>query len=319
MYANENNEWILSLDVGGTKLLGLLIDRSAEILVRRQEPSPKGNEAVTAAILQMCSDLLADAGVLEIQPAGIALCAPGFIDSQNGRVIINENLQIENLSLVRPVEGRFHLPTRLFHDVKSATLAEALYGAGTGRQNFAFLNIGTGIAVGLYLDGKIYPGAQGIAGEVGHVALRPVGPGKPCGSDERLEALASGPGMVRRAAAARVQDPHSLIFELSGRTPGCVTTQIIQEAALQGDALAVHLIEETADYLGLVIGNILDLLDLECVILGGGVAQMGELLLKPVQQSVARYAITPVPLQISPLGGSVGAIGAAAFYFCSGG
>ena len=313
-----DSETILTLDLGGTKLLGIIMNRSAEIILRRQYSSPKGNEAVRDTIIDLLADMLASANALKIQPSGIAICAPGFIDTQNGVIIDAENLQIQKLSLTQPIISRFNLSTRLFHDVKCATLGEALFGAGRGRRYFAFLNIGTGVSVGLYLDGKVYQGAAGKAGEIGHVALRPVGPANPCGLEERLEMLVSGPALAGRAAKLLAQTSASLIHELAAQNAGQVTTQIIHEAALRGDGLAVQLIAETADYLGLVVGGISDVLDLECVILGGGVAQMGDLLLAPLQASVARYAIEAAPIFASTLGGDVGAIGAAASYFCLG-
>jgi glucokinase len=311
-------EYIVSLDLGGTKLLGILINRSGGIIVRQQHLSPRGNEAVRDSILDLLANILASAGDLKIQPSGIAICAPGFVDSRDGIMIEAENLQVANLSLTQPVKDHFHLPTRLFHDVRSATLGEALFGAGLGRRDFIFLNIGTGVAVGLFLDGKVYHGAEEKAGEIGHLALRPVGPGKPCGLEERLEMLVSGPALVRRALVQLEQLPDSLIFQLAGHDPERVTTQIIQEAALRQDALAIQLCEETADFLGLAIGGLQDLLNPECIILGGGIAQMGDLLLNPIQRSVARYAIESVPILLSTLGGDVGVVGAAAAYFCQG-
>jgi glucokinase len=214
-----------------------------------------------------------------------------------------------------PVEDRFHLPARLFHDVKSATLGEALFGAGIGRRDFIFLNIGTGLSVGLYLDGKVYDGAQGKSGELGHFAPRPAGPGNPCNLDERLEMLVSGPALVRRAAASLQMEPGSVLHQLAGGDPARVTTRLIHAAALKNDPLAVHLIEETADYLGMAVGGMLDLLNPECIIIGGGLVQMGELLLEPLNRSIPRYAIESVPLIPAGLGGDAGAIGAAAYYF----
>jgi len=313
------SEYIISLDLGGTKTLGMLINRSAEIIARQVMASPKGNQAVTDSILEMISSLLNTAQAFKLKPAGIAIGAPGFVDSRQGLMIEAENLQVTNLFLTQPVETSFRLPTRLFHDVRSATLGEALFGAGKGRRDFIFLNIGTGVAVGLYLAGKVYCGADSKAGEIGHCATRPVGPGNPCALDERLEMLVSGPALVRRAAARLQDHPASLLNRLTGQDANQITTQLIQEAAFQQDALAVQLIEEIADYLGVAIGGMIDLLNPECVILGGGVAQMGDLLLEPLHRSVARYAIEGVPMLQAALGGDAGAIGAAAYYFDLGG
>jgi glucokinase len=312
-------EHILSVDIGGTKTLGLLIDRSMEITGRRLAPTPKGNEAVRDATIELIAALLSSAQGLGIQPAGIAIGAPGFVDAATGSMLEAENLEVVNLPLVGPIEEQFHLPTRLYHDVRAATLGEALYGAGTGRRHFIFLNIGTGLSVGLYLDGKVYEGAQGHTGEIGHFAPSAVGPGKPCGLDERLETLVSGPALVRRAAAGLARQPGSLIHQMAGGDPGRITTQLIGEAALRRDPLALQLMEETADMLGVAVGGMLDLLNPECIILGGGLAQMGQVLIEPLGRAMGRYAIESVPLIPAALGSDAGAIGAAAYYFSQAG
>jgi len=314
-----DDEYILSLDIGGTKILGVLINRSAEIAARRLVPSPQGNEAVLASVIELISALLTSAEALNIRPSGIAIDSPGFVDSQTGCVHEADNLRVENLCLTRPVENQFHLPARLFHDVRSAMLGEAVFGAGKGCHDFIFLNIGTGISVGLYLDGKVYNGATGKTGEIGHFAHRPVGPGNRCPLDERLEALVSGPALVCRAARLG-QNYHTLGYPLAGQDPSrIITTRMIHAAALRKDTWAVELIEETADYLGVAVGGMLDLLNPECVIVGGGIAGMGEVLLEPLRRSVARYAIESVPLILAKFGGDASAIGGAAYYFGQGG
>jgi glucokinase len=315
----SNSEYVIGLDVGGTKLLGILMNRSADILIRQQASTPKGNEAVKNSILCLLEEILASARADGIEPAGISIGAPGFVDECRGIMLEAENLEVKNLLLIPSIQDALQIPICLFHDVRSATVGEAYYGAGIGRRDFAFLNLGTGVAVGLYLDGKIYAGAGNKAGEIGHTAGRAVGAGKPCNLEDRLEMLVSGPALVTRAVEALTHDSHSLIYELARRSMAQITPRIIQEAASQKDALAIQLIEETADYLGMAIGWLLDILNLECVVIGGGVAQMGDLLLEPVNRSVAKYAIETAPVLTSPLGVNAGAIGAAASYFSMGG
>lgn len=318
MKTTGNSEYIISLDLGGTKLLGVLVNHSAEIIARQQISSPKGNDAVKTSIIRLVSDLMSTANDVKIQPSGIAIGAPGFVDSQTGMMLEADNLHVKNLDLAGPIADHFNLPTRIFHDVRSATLGEARHGAAIGCENFALLNIGTGVAVGLFLDGRLYQGAKSQSGEIGHISIEAVGPGNPCGPEKRLENLTSGPALVRRAAAVIAGHPQSLIAELANLNKGQITTRIIQDAAVKGDTLAVRLIDETADYLGLAIGSMLDVLSLECIVLGGGVSQMGDLLRTPIEKSVARYAITPVPILPSKLGRDLGAIGAAASFFETG-
>jgi len=312
-------ESIIGLDLGGTKLLGILMTRSARIVTRLQVPTPRGNAAVTSAVISLLEMMVKEAAGINIRPTGIAIGSPGFIDPASEMIVDAENLEVSHLALSKAVTDHFGLPAHLFHDVKAAVLGEALFGAGIGRDDFAFLNIGTGVSVGLYLDGRVYRGAGNKSGEIGHIALGPAGAGKTVEPWNRLESKASGPALVRRALDELSRSPESHILELAGNNPERVSPQVIHEAAAAGDLLAVRLIEETADILGAAVGAVLDILDLECVILGGGVAQMGTLLLDPIERAVARYAISPVPVLVSPLGGDAGAVGVVASFFYTGG
>lgn len=315
MNPTNSSDYLISLDLGGTKLLGILINQSGKVIAQEQIPSPKGNEAVKNAIIYLVSDLQSIALSQKIKPIGIAIGVPGFVDSETGIMLEADNLDVKHLNLAEPLLKHFDLPTKVFHDVRSATLAEARYGSAKGYKYFALVNIGTGVAVGLYLDGKIYYGSKGQSGEIGHMAAEAVGPNNTCLPGRRLEAITSGPALVQRATLALSKNQNSQIAKLSDQRNGIITTQIIQEAASMGDQFALHLIEETADYLGFAIGAMMDLLSLECVVLAGGISNMGELLLNPIRKSVEKYAITNIPIQLTNLGNELGAIGAAAAYF----
>ncbi len=314
----HHTDYIISLDLGGTKLLGILVNPSGDIKARLQLPSPKGNEDVKQVIIQLIASLMAEAKSLHIQPTGISIGVPGFIDTANGIMITADNLSIENLSLSRPIECLYSIPVKLYHDVRSATMGEAYFGVGKAYKHFALVNIGTGVAAGLFLDGYIYHGANHQSGEIGHLAVSAVGPNKDCAENNRLENLTSGPAIVRRAVAGLASHPESLIAALAGHNPERITSEIIQEAAEKGDAFAIQLINETADYLGMAIGGMLDILSLEAIILAGGVAHLGELLIRPLEKSLLKYAITPVPVFLTRVGRDLGALGAAALYFYSG-
>jgi glucokinase len=299
-------------------MLAVIINRAGEILARRLAPTPRGNQAVMDALLALVGEMLEIAGSLNARPSAIAIGIPGFVDTKNGHALDAENLAVRDLPVCKLVTEHYQLPACLYHDVRSAVLGEAVYGAGSGHPNFAFLNIGTGVAVGLYLDGKVYHGANHLAGEIGHMSLNPSATGDEL-EKSRLESLASGPALVSRARAALALEPHSLLHTYAAEEAGGLSPLSIQKAASAGDSLALRLIEETAAWLGAAVAVTQDILDLECVILGGGVAQMGDLLLKPLQAAVARYAILPVPVLVSPLGSDAGVIGVAATYFMAGG
>lgn len=317
--SSNPSEYILGIDVGGTKILSVLMSSSLDTKIRRQIVTPKGNQAVTEAILGLLDDMLHEARSLGIESRGIAVSAPGFIDALNGVMVDASNLEVEKLGIKDILVNYFKLPVQVYHDVQSATLGEARHGAGIGHRNFAFLNLGTGVSVGLFLDGKLYHGANNIAGELGNICMRPSTPGRDPRPEDRLEALASGPALVLRAVDALNKGERSRIIELSNGQTNLITPQIIGRAARLGDTLALQIIEETTHILGVAVATMVDLLDLECIIVGGGVALVGDILLDPLQDAVDRHAIQyyrkPAQIIASALGENAGVIGVVSSYF----
>ena len=313
------NEYVIGLDVGGTKLLSVLMSSSMDIVIHHQTATPKGNRAVSEAILGLLDDVLVKSRSLGIDPPGIAVCAPGFIDAQKGIMIDAGNLWVEKLSIKDILANHYSLPVQVYHDVQSATLGEARYGAGIGRKNFAYLNLGTGVAVGLFLDGRLHHGANNIAGELGHIYMRAHDSELIPKAEHRLEALASGPALVHRAVQALGNGEQSHITELVSNQVDRITPQVIGQAARVGDSLALRIIEETTRILGVAVAAMVDVLDLECIIVGGGVASMGNILLDPLQTAVDRYAIhhyrKPAQIIASTLGEKAGVIGVVSAYF----
>lgn len=307
---------VAGLDLGGTKMLGILMDGRAGVLARVRRPAPHDDgAALSEAVLQVLSELLRMGREAGTPPAGIGIGAPGFIHPESGTILEATNLGVRDLPLGEIVAQAFALPTRVLHDVKAAALGEARFGAGAGAQHLAYLNAGTGISVGLILHGELHAGAAGRSGEIGHVCVQRDGPACSCGRCGCLEALAAGPALVRQARAAVANRPDSAILRLAGGVAEGITTQIIAEAARQGDALGLALIDTAADYLGLAIAGLIDVLDLERVIVGGGLSQMGELFLGPIRAAVARYVLPvyrdTVPILPPALGAEAGAVGAA--------
>jgi glucokinase len=308
---------VVGLDLGGTKMLGILMDDQARVRLRLRRPTPIGsNTAVREGVLSLVSELLQAGRDAGDSPAGIAIGAPGFIHPETGAILDAQNLGVHNLPLREIVAQTFGLPTRVLHDVKAAALGEARFGAGAQARHLAFLNIGTGVAVGLILRGQVYSGAAGRAGEIGHVCMQRDGPACVCGRRGCLEALASGPAIVRQAQAAIARNQDTAIFRLADGDASQITAETVAEAARQSDDLALALIAEAADYLGLAVAGLINVLDLECVIIGGGLSQMGDLFLDPIRAAAAGYVLAEyretVPILPPALGADAGAVGAAA-------
>jgi glucokinase len=307
---------LIGLDLGGTKMLGVLMDERATVQLRVRRPTPSGGEVpVCDAVLDLLAELIA-AGKRAGRPiAGIAIGSPGYIDSEAGVILDATNLSVRNLPLGALVAQRFGLPAVIIQDVKAAALGEMRFGAATGARYTAFVNAGTGIAVGLIMDGQLYQGAANRAGEIGHVVMRPRGPLCNCGQRGCLEALASGPAIARQARSAAAWQRPNALLELANGARDQISAEIVAEAARQGDRLALRIIGAAAHYMGLAIAGLINVLDLQCVIVGGGLTQMGDLLLDPIRSTVYRYVLAEyrdaVPILPSGLGIDAGAIGAA--------
>jgi glucokinase len=183
------------------------------------------------------------------------------------------------------------------NDANAAALGEALFGAGRGERNVLYVNIGTGIGAGVILNGSLYHGNNGVAGEIGHVTVQPGGP--PCGCGKRgcLEALASGPSLGRRARDAAVRDrlaAAALLQLAAGEVQGIEGAHVFAAAAA-GDPFAKQLVEETAGYLGLAFANAANLLDPGVIVVGGGLADAGEVLFAPLRDAVRQHLLPSAP------------------------
>jgi len=270
---------ILGVDIGGTKVAAGLVNSRGEILSKTRVPmighadAAAGLEAVKRAINS----------VLDADPArcvalaAIGISSPGPLDPRRGIVINPPNLPCwRNFPLAGKIEQLHHLPTRLDNDANAAALAEAVWGAGVGYPAVFYATLGTGIGTGFVLDGRIYHGRTGAAAEGGHVTIDYRGPRCGCGKRGCIEVLASGPAVAQRARArlAGAGEAGSKMLALSGGNLDAVTAEMVGEAYDARDPLATAILEETADLLAIWLGNIIDLLEPDVMIIGGGLGEL---------------------------------------------
>ncbi|MGH9747143.1 MAG: ROK family protein [Candidatus Acidiferrales bacterium] len=269
----------LGVDVGGTKVAAGMVTRSGEILskirvpMRSHEDAAAGLAAVESAI-DAAIKTLPD-GRAQIQCIGIV--SPGPLDPRRGIVVNPVNLPCwRNFPLVEEIKKARGLPTLLDNDANAAALAETLWGAGKGYASVFYVTIGTGIGTGLVLDGSIYHGRTGAAAEGGHVSIDYRGVACSCGKKGCIEALVAGPAVARRARAALdgAGGNASKLFALAGDNPAAVTAEMVGKAWREGDSLAAAVLEETADLLAVWLGNMIDLLEPEVIIFGGGMSEL---------------------------------------------
>jgi glucokinase len=309
---------VAGLDLGGTKILGRVLD-SADPLTALGDirvDTPKGSDAIIDAVVDLVAALGREAAGKGLPPIeAVGMGAAGLVD-KHGVVSFAPNLPgVVDLDLAGLVRERTGLPVVVDNDANTATVAEHRLGAGDRARNLILVTLGTGIGGGLVLDGKLQRGAAGFAGEPGHMVVDPNGPPCPCGRRGCWERFASGSGLGRlaRDAAHAGRAPH--IVALAGGDPDDVRGEHVTRAADAADAEAIEIMAEFAWWVALGISNLENLLDPEVVVVGGGLAEAGELLLAPTRAAYETLVLgfehrPPVRIVAAALGQDAGAIGA---------
>src|SRR6267142_433487 len=270
---------MIGVDVGGTKVAAGFVDPQGEIIrYTRTAMNPRGSAEEGLAAVTNAIDAL-----LEMDPdaagAGrrIGICAPGPLDPHTGVVLNPPNLPCwRNFPLAAEISRRYGGSVKIDNDANAAALAEGLWGAGRGYRNVFYACIGTGIGTGILFDGRIYYGRTGAAAEGGHVSIDYNGPRCGCGKKGCIEALASGTAIGKKARARLAEKAGcpAVMLELAGGNVEAITSEIVGRAYTAGDPLAKEILLETVELLAIWLGNIVDLLEPDVIILGGGVATM---------------------------------------------
>jgi len=315
------NQHFIGVDVGGTKVAAGLVDGGGKII--RQTRTPMAATDAAAGLAAVISAIGAVYSAADLSPelkrliSGIGICAPGPLDPRTGVVVNPPNLPgWRNFPLAAEVSKAYSLPVRVDNDGNGAALAEALWGAGRGYRNVFCATIGTGIGTGIVFDGHIYHGRTGAAGEGGHMSIDYRGPRCGCGKLGCIEALASGPAIARRATEQIAAGRHSSIQRQVGSHPGRITSEMVAQAYLAGDPLAKEVLEETAKFLAVWLGNIVDLLDPDVMILGGGAAAMLQPFFSEIHHQLPTWCVNSqcqdIPLLPAYYGADAGIAGGAA-------
>ena len=310
----------IGVDLGGTNLRAAIVNiESGDFtgLKQVQALAHEGHEAVMVRMADLINDVIVSSELQKPDVGGIGIGVPGVLDLQRGLTLFLPNLPgtWPNVPLRDTIEDRVGLPTNLLNDVRSMTLAEWTYGAGRGVDTIACFAIGTGIGGGLIINGQLHLGIGGTGGELGHQIIDMNGPSCGCGSRGCLEAFASGPAIAAMGVKAVMQGLTTSIGELVDHDLNRITTRVIAEAANSGDVIAQDIFETAGFYIGIAVSNVLASVGPRKVVIGGGVAQAGDLLLEPIRRTVEeRVFIMPVEqVEILPaeLGTYAGLVGAA--------
>jgi len=310
---------VLAIDLGGTKIITAIINNGQVIAEERcLTLADEGPQSVINRLLSSVDYLLSLKNIEPSQLDSISLAAAGAIDLEKGLVTSSPHLPgWHDVPLRDIVREKYRLNTFLLNDASAAALGEHRFGVGRGVNNLILLTVGTGIGGGIIINGRLYNGPCGSAGEMGHMTIDVNGLSCECGNIGCLETLASGTAMAREARKRITQGERSSLVEMVAGKIEDITAEKIGVAARAGDPLALDIIAEAGNYLGVGMVNLVNIFNPEMLIVGGGVAKVGDLLLDPARQVVKertfQISAQAVRIVLAQLGDEAGVLGAAVF------
>jgi glucokinase-like ROK family protein len=302
---------ILGVDLGATHVAVTLTNLRGVVLAweHRLHPvreDPAGSLALVNELADRCLETWGGRRALLL---GAGVSVPSPVDPAHPEELSSVVVpRWSGVSVTQPLRKRFRVPVLVDNDANLGALAERWWGAGRDVDDFAYVKLATGVGAGFFVDGKIYRGARGVAGEIGHMSLDPAG--EPCGCGLRgcLVTFVGSAALVRRARDLAEERPSALAskdFDLAG----------LEAAALAGDGVALRVVREAAEHLGVAVAGLVNLLNPSAVILGGGLVRLGELLLEPLRQTVRTRtlasSVDQARIVASALGARAIAVGAA--------
>lgn len=298
----------IGINVSGTKIRAALIDEDGR-LVQRHEATVT-SENIVPQLASIAAELRPALGVV----AALGVAIPGLVNRQTDRVVDSRDLPATMFEdLHGGLQRATSLRVEIENDANAAAYGEFKVGAGRGSRNLFYMMIGNGIGGAIILDGKLWTGASGFAGEVGHITIDTEGLECICGNTGCLETLASAPSIVRRAHERLYRDNTSSLSRLGLNKN--FNAEDVAHAAREGDDFAAMMIERTGKYIGTGVASVINLLNIERIVLGGGVMDAGPLILNPIIQEVKRRAFQPcfdaTSIVISELGLDAAPIGVA--------
>ncbi|MEW6059574.1 MAG: ROK family glucokinase [Actinomycetota bacterium] len=301
----------IGIDVGGSKIAALRVARDGEILARATVATPAEDPGATVGAMIEVAEGLATPDVV-----AVGIGAAGMVDANEGVLRYAPNLAWREFPIGRLVREALELPCQVDNDANVAAWGEYRFGAGRGYGHMLLVTVGTGIGGGIVAGRRLFRGAHGFAAEIGHVIVEPGGPPCGCGNRGCWEQVASGSAIGRLGRAAVVEHPDSVLARLAGNDPGEVTGKTVTEAARQGDDLALAILCQVGGRLGEGIAGLVNTLDPQVVVVGGGAVAAGDLLLEPARKAYLSAVEGPdhrpvVPIVAAELGNDAGAVGAA--------
>lgn len=306
-------KYYIGVDLGGTGIKAGLVDQNGTILHKESCPTrvELGYETIVVDMAELVDRVLAESGHAMEEITAIGVGIPGVVDPRNGVVPLCSNLNWRRVPLVAELKKHFAKPVYVDNDATVAAMAEAVSGVSAGVKNSVFLILGTGVGGGIIIDGKVYSGSHGVGSEIGHTVIDMHGVPCPSGSHRGcIDRYGSASGLIRMGREAAARHPESRLH-----TAGELDAKKIIDLAREQDPAAVEAFEEYTDCLAIAMLNIINFVDPEVIVIGGGVSAAGEFLLEPIRQKLKKMIFFPempyAEIKQAKLGNDAGIIGAA--------
>ena len=310
--------YYLGIDLGGTNIKAGVVDDEFRIVGRAKAKTgmPRPAEEVMDAMAECAGKAAEDAGVFWEQIERIGVGVPGTANEDTGVVEYANNLMFETVPVRAYLQEKLHKEVDITNDANAAAVGEVLAGAAKGASNAVAVTLGTGVGGGIIIDGRLFTGLHYGGAELGHMGIVMGGRQCTCGRRGCLEAYASATGLIRTTKEAMDAHPDSLMWKLTAENGGRVSGRTAFQAAKQGDAAAQAAVDTFIGQLGYGLANIINILAPEVLVIGGGVSNEGENLLRPLVESVRPQLYVRVPekqtrIVLATLGNDAGLIGAA--------
>jgi len=278
----------VGIDVGGTKCLGVAVDQTGHVVAELRRPTPRG-EGSLPQLIETLAEIAESLGPYSELGVGV----PGLV-TRNGVLRAAPNLDgVANFDVAARLGERVGRTVHVDNDATCATVAEWMYGAGSGTSEMVLVTLGTGIGGGLVAGGHLQRGRNGFAGEFGHMIVDPDGPPCPCGRRGCWERYASGSGLARLAREAAEGRRATRVLELAGGDPEAVRGEMVQQAAREGDPDSLAVIDEFGRWVAIGLVSLTNALDPEMFVLGGGLAAGSDIYLDPIRRWFAELIYQP--------------------------
>lgn len=313
--SQRKTPFFVGIDLGGTTLKGALVTPDGAVVHSNADSKERDYTQLMAQLFNLVRDLR-DHENGEGQTVAIGIGVPGLVNLSTGRIEVTPNLpELSDTDLAGDLQRETGLQVVLDNNANAAAYGELQVGVARGHRYVLFIGIGSGIGSGIIIDGKVYRGANGFAGEVGHITIDPEGLECRCGNIGCLETVASGPGIVRRTRERLYRDRTSSLSKLAVPRDREFTVADIVRAAREGDEMAQLMMGRTGMFLGIGLAAVINMLNVDMIVLGGSVMEAGDLILKPAINETRRRAFPPsfdsCQIVVAELGTSAGTIGAA--------